>query len=107
MSRIALGLILSVVALCWTANSTQAQQFQNYTFAHGGVVHILPYPYLYAPIYQAPSPQFRVLRPTPWPVYGGRWTVQRTQLDPMRHFFNGNGSSYSHGTSQMWGRTGF
>lgn len=106
MTRFAIGFVLAAAMLCVSSSSAQAQYYQQYP--NGAVVYVLPQAhYHYQPYraanYRAPRNHFGVVYPQ-LPVYG-TLTVQRTQLDPMRHFFNGNGSSYSHGTSQTWSRT--
>ncbi len=111
MVRLSLGLLFAIFTICWTTQSASAQMF--YQTPNGAIVAVAPrvpvvsYPYAYNSGYWVNGQQ----------VYYGngynhpsrlrypalpRVTVTRTQLDPQRHFFNGNGSSYSPGTSQIW-----
>ncbi len=112
MFRLSLGLLLAIVAISWSAESAKAQVF--YQTPHGAVVAVAPvvpvvtYPYNSGYWVNGYNPGYgyfvngyqRVYRPV-YPALP-RVTVTRTQLDPQRHFFNGNGSSYSPGTSQIW-----
>ena len=101
MARFSFSLIIASFALFWSASSAEAQYYYHYP--NGAVAYVLPRTYVYPQYYWVPIHRHR-------PVVFPRVTVQRTQLDPMRHFFTGNGSSYSPGTSNLWNntrRTGF
>ena len=119
MVRLSLGLLLAIVTFCWTAESASAQMF--YQTPNGAIVAVAPrvpvvsYPYSYNSGYWVNGQQvyygngyYHASRPV-YQAYP-RVTITRTQLDPQRQFFNGNGTSYSPGTSQIWsspGRYGF
>jgi hypothetical protein len=106
MARFSLSLLIATVALFWSASSAEAQYY--YQYPNGAVAYVLPRTYVYPQHYWVPYNRYGAIRPR-LPVFP-RVTVQRTQLDPMRHFFTGNGSSYSPGTVPTWSsprRTGF
>jgi hypothetical protein len=118
-----IGLLLAAFVTSWSAKSADAQLY--YRTPNGAVVAMAPiapvvthYPYTYNANYFVPTNNYGygygynyygVSRPV-FPILPPRVTITRTQLDPQRHFFTGNGSSYSHGTSQIWSnsrRVGF
>lgn len=113
MLRWSLAIAL-VASVCWfSADSAQAQLFQQ--LPNGQVVQVIPHPHTVPNYYWVPNNfapinhSFGVVHYNRYPIYNG-WNqvrIQRSQvqLDPMRHFFNGNGSSYSPGTSQIWSRS--
>ncbi|MFO0940316.1 MAG: hypothetical protein U0930_06060 [Pirellulales bacterium] len=107
MVRLSLGLLLAIFTICWTAQSASAQMF--YQTPNGAIVAVAPvvsYPYYYNNSgYWVNGQNFgRSYYGNRYQAsrYPGRVTITRTQLDPQRQFFNGNGSSYSPGTSQIW-----
>lgn len=109
MIRLSLGLVLAIFTICLSAESANAQVY--YQTPNGAVVVVAPV----VPVVTYPynTGYWVNGRNVGYGYYGNgyygvsrpalpRVTVTRTQLDPQRQFFNGNGTSYSPGTSQIW-----